>query len=342
MHLFILAICIITAVNGYWIDCPCQPTTQIIPGAQYTLIGGLDLTELATNVERTFKSNIFQYHYNNNQCMRSVFGGDCFRIPDEIAVYDIDTESCVPVTKLCTTSYCHTKEYAKSYQTSSNIDKPNYHMSIMFHNELYDSNFLMTSDYVNQGYSYYSQSTYQLVLYPDNTLTFDDKFNNSLASLPSTIKTDEDRCAYNEFLIAYGGYYNIGLTMGGGYHMNQYIDQYYAQTYQASDIMDQMNTGFSAQMFQMEMGYWSDEPEYQTSQDYKDHSDPIVYCYGGNLSYACTSKQWNNSIFNNPAYLKVTYDPLYLLVTDDEAKRNTLRYQIDQYTRTGKLDYEPC
>jgi len=330
-------------VHMYWETCKCQYDTPLVPGAD-VIVGGFDVTQLATSTERSFKSPIFTLSYDYDRCMYSTLLSSkssipqCFKIPDQLAVYDIDISSTVFVEDLAQSSYKHVEQFSDSYTSSVSIGVPDMHASIGYQHELYSTDEIMSSTFQTLGYAYYAQYIYDLILAPAYILTFDPIFNMSLTVLPSQIITEEDNEKYNQFILDYGtSYINIIIT-GGAMHMNSYVDYYYISTYQSTTTINEMNVGFNAQMFDMNFGYWSNSSEYTTTESYNEHSTNELFCYGGNLQLECGSNEWMLSITSNVATTNLTHIPLWYLVTNDKLKHDTLEQKIKDYITTGKLN----
>jgi hypothetical protein len=336
MKPIILALLALLAVNvdSYWTPCECPKYPAVVPGAEVA-IAGFDITQLTTSTEREFGS-IFAYTYSG-KCMRDSFSDTCYVIPEELTLYDIGTSYAKSVEDMFYDSYDYVSTYSKSYTCTVGTTFPYFGASYSYHEELYESHEYLSMDYVVQGFGYSAEYLYHMIMPPAYELIFDPMFERSLNDLPSVISSSRDNDEYNQFIEGYGTGYVTDVTMGGKVQINQYCDQYLSQTYSESWEYTQMSITFKAAMFTMQTGQAANSSEYQTSEDYQKHSSVEMYCTGGDIKLPCASNDWMLSVSKIPAYLKITYLPLYMLVYDDEVKRETLKNQIDQYTRTGSL-----
>lgn len=326
----------VSVVHPYWIPCTCNKNTPLIPGAD-VIINGLDITELATSIEKVYKSPIFQYS-GKYSCLENIQNNICYIVPAELNIISIDSTNIYQIENLYETYYDHVQIYAESYTCSMSIGVPDFSMSVNYHQELYESEELLSTGYSYIGYAYYSEYMYSIIMPPAYVLKLDSTFELSLKMLPSIIITEQDNNMYNEFIESYGGYYLVIVVMGGSLHENQYVEEDYVQTYSMSETITEMQTGFNAELFNMNFGYYSNSSEYTISEQYADSSTYVLTCYGGNISLECGSNEWKLSIVDNPINTNVTSIPLYYLVTDDVDKYNSLKYKIDLYTSTGVLN----
>lgn len=322
--------------NAYWQSCPCPKNVAVISGAD-VLASGYDSTQLATSTERTFRSPVFSFTYDN-RCIRSSLGGACYLVPQELTPYDLDITTSEAVQGVYNSYYEYTNTYASSYTSSFGLKTPYFGASINYHESIYDSEYYLSTDYITQGFGYYNQYLYTMTLPPAYVLNWDPIFNLSLSMLPSTIETEEDNNMYNQFLEAYGGYYVYSVIEGGRWYLNQFCNLYLEEYYSESWETEQMSIKFQSTMFNMETGHYSNSSEYQNSEVYLENSNIEIYCFGGNLSYPCASQEWMWSIVDNPSYLNITYAPLYTLIYEDENKRATLKSKTDYYASTGILN----
>jgi len=326
----------ITYTSSYWIPCDCNINTPVIPGADI-IISGFDVTQLATNIDRSFKSPIFKY-VGKYSCLKNIQNNICYIIPAELSIRDIDMTKTYQVEDLYDSYYDHVEIYSESYTCSMKIGVPDFSMSVNYHQELYESTELLSDGYADMGYAYYTEYMYELIMPPAYVLTLDDVFLESLNALPSNITNEQDDNMYNMFLGSYGGYYLNTVVIGGSFHQNQYVQQQYIMTYSVTETITEMQVGFNAQMFYMNYGYWSNSTEYTTTKQYDESSTTTITCYGGNISLECGSNGWKLSLNDYPAYTNVTYVPIYYLVNNDIDKYNTLKYKTEDYTRTGVLN----
>lgn len=332
-----------------FVECKCGEYPYLIPGGD-VLKGAFDVTKLSTNNENgAFGSDVFQYsssssggedtHNQNRRCMVNLEDPSktCYLVPYEMSLHVVDSSVTKEVAQLNKEYYDHVRVFSESYSSSFSVGVPEMHASVQYHEELYESQELMTQSYQSQGYALYSQYWYTLSLPPLYVMKLDPLFEYSLNALPSTIENEIDNNQYIEFLNAYGGYCLQSVIMGGSFHMNQYVEQSYVMSNSQTETMTQMNIGFSAQMFNMNYGYSSNSSEYKTSESYRSSSVSTITCYGGNMSLECGSNEWMLSIGAYPNYLNVSYVPLYMLIYDDEYKYATLKEKTISYTQSGIL-----
>lgn len=325
-----------TEVATYFVPCECSDKSPVIPGAN-VIIGGFDVTQLAVNADRSFKSAVFEFS-GGYRCFKNTnYDSECFVVPIELTLVDLDATKVHQVENLYETYYEHVSTFAESYTTSFKIGVPDLHMSVDYHAELYESQKLLSSGYSQMGYATYDQYMFTLIQPPAFVLRLDPTFERALSMLPSVNLTTEDNDRYAMFLEQYGGYYCTELVMGGGFHQNQYVTSNYVSTYSYTTTMHEMSVSFNAQMFAMTYGYWSNSTDLTTTDAYDANSETTMYCYGGDINALCGSEDWHASISAYPAYTNVSYAPMYLLVSDDAAKRDTLKAKIEDYTRTGVL-----
>ena len=335
--LLILCTLLFSTVSSYWIPCPCTKTTPLLAGAD-VLAGGYDSTQLATNVERSFKSPIFQYSFTKNNCMQSNLGGPCYLIPNELHPIDADVTMAESVQGV----YYYYMDYINTYSSSFSASMgfsftPYFGASVGYHQQCYDSEEFLTTDYITQGYGYYSEYLYTMTMPPAYVLQLDPTFELSLTMLPSTIQSSEQNDMYNEFIESYGGYYLNSVFVGGSFTLNQYTNEYLSEHYSEEWQTEQMSIQFKSTIFTMETGQSANSSEFQTSADYQENSSINLYCTGGSPSTTCATNEWMLSIPNFPSYLNLTFSPIYMLVYDDQLKHDTLKNQVDYYTRTGLL-----
>lgn len=339
LAIIIITLCVSHA-DCYFYTCNCMYDTPIISGAD-VLAGGLDITQLATTIERNFMSPIFEYTFTRNICMQSILSSICFKIPDQLLPYELDVTDTRSVQNVYYASYQYVTTYASSFSSSSGFITPYFGASYNYHKELYDSEYYLTSTYINQGYGYYREYLYTMTMPPAYTLDTTYVFQTALDKLPSTIKSESDNDMYNQFIKSFGTSFIVSVKMGGRFNLNQYVSEYLYQHYSDQWVVEQMGIQFRATMFNMEMGYYSNSSEYILSEDYTYNSDVEIYCIGGNIQLECSSNEWMKSIADYPGYLNLTYSPLYTLVYDDIDKHNTLRDQINKYISTGILPTYP-
>jgi len=329
--LFLL--CLIASVVSHWQPCPCSLYSELIPGAD-VLAGGFDVTQLSTINERSFKSPIFSYNITK-RCLQSTLGGKCYLVPNELTPYDLDITLSESVNGIYFSSDEYLNTYSESYDSSFGIKTPYVGASYNYHESLYDSNYYLSTSYVNQGFGYYVEYLYTMTMPPAYVLTLDPIFQLSLDMLPSKIINDIDNEKYDQFLNSYGGFFLNSIILGGKFHLNQYTDEYITTEYSQGWESEQMGITFKSTMFEMETGHSSNSSEYQNSEDYEEHSDIKLYCFGGNVNLACASNEWMLSITDYPGYLNITYIPLYTLIYDDQDKHDTLREKIEFYSENG-------
>jgi len=327
--------------TAYFYYCDCSQSSPLLPGAD-VLAGGFDATQLATNSDREFMSQIFEYTFYDKRCMRSNMGGACYRIPDQLYPIDIDMTTSQAVQGLYYSSYEYISTYSESFSSSVGFTFCDFGASIYYHQELYDSEEYLTTSWISQGFGYFSEYLYSIIMPPAYVLNTSSVFSMSLDRLPSTIQSEADNDMYNQLIQSYGSSYLISVIMGGRWHLNQYTNDYTYTHYSEQWETEQMGIEFQATVFNMEMGYYSNSSEYTVSSDYEANSNVQIYCMGGDPSTDCGNHDWLLSIPDFPSYLNVTYAPLYMLVYGDQAKHDTLKKQIEYYTQTGKLpEYNP-
>ena len=314
--------------------CDCDHHSPLIPGADI-LASSFDVTEMASLYERQFKSPVFMYTYNNKRCLS--YYDVCYRVPDELFPIETNIVMAEAITGLYSSYDEYQHEYSESYTSSTSIGIPDYKMSVDYHSELYDSQEYMTTSYVQQGLGRFRESLYQLDLPPAYIIELDPIFQESLNALPSVIITEDDQIKYNQFLIAYGGYYLTFIEMGGRFDYNQYVNTYWYYSYSEQDTSSNMTASFNSQIFSMEYGHSSNSSEYQVSEAYQENSSINIYCRGGDLSLTCGSKVWRGSIVLDPSYLEFYYAPMNYLVYNNSQKQQTLWNEIYSYTNCACL-----
>ena len=338
LRLFLLTLILtlnLRITSAYWTPCSCSRDSPLIPGAS-VIIGGFDMTELATSDDRSFKSPIFDYS-GKYSCLKPGSQAICYIVPAELNILNTDISKTLQVEDLFDTYYDHVEVFSESYTCSVGIGVPDFSMSVNYHYELLTSSELLQSGFSNMGYAYYAEYLYSLNMPPAYTLKLNFIFGTALNALPSTIESIDDQNMYNEFLLAYGGYYISTLIMGGGFHMNQYVDQSYISSYSFTETIEEMQAGFNAQIFNMNFGYWSNSSEYTQSDSYTESSTESLTCYGGDISLECGSNEWKMTITKFPSSLNATVIPIYYLVKDNQQKYITLKGEIDSYTKCGCL-----
>jgi hypothetical protein len=331
----LLALFAFSQAWAYFVDCECPKYAGPIPGVD-VLASGFDVTQLAAGTDRSFKSRIFTFTYNDQKCTRDTLGGDCYFYPDDMSPpIENDEQQSDSVNGYYSYSNEYVSTYSESYQSSIGIKTSYFGAAYDYHKELYDSQSKFSSGYVAQGYGFYVERLYTLVAPPAYILKLDPTFELALGDLPSKVESESDQIMYDQFLSSYGGYYVIDVIEGGRWHLNQYIDSYSSQTYSQSWETEQMGIEFNAVMFQMKTGQAANSSQYQTSEDYQKHSSVDIYCKGGDVQLECGSNEWMLSIVNFPSYINITFAPIYTLIYDDVDKRNTLETQTNYYTTHG-------
>jgi len=295
----------------------CLTTNQYVPGADI-IQSGFDRTQLSTAVERAFRSKIFN--------CSNLISSSGINVVKEIE-YD----------SLYTYYYQYIEITASFYTASVGVGTSNFGASINYHQDSMTSYMLLQNTYAAQGFSLYAQYIEALVLPPAYILPLDPIFKMSLDMLPSTIVTESDNDMYIQFIEGYGTDYITHLSMGGGFRLNYYVDSEYIHETSYEETMHQMSVGFSATIFNMQMGYASNSSEYQNSEEFIAHSYKSLLCMGGDPELECSSQEWMLSIPKFQTYIDLQYAPLWMLVYDDDDKRDTLKQKTDDYARTGIL-----